>query len=91
MPTQALLVFTTGPDEILAVIEQELQLQRRLVQMRGRQGLGALSERCSGDGEGVDRVGLTAGALAAAGFAHELGRNSDDVLTGGDQKALEGT
>ena len=55
VPAQALLVLCAGPDEVLAVVEQQLQLQGGLVEVGGGQGLGTLAQRCPGDGEGVDR------------------------------------
>ena len=50
MPAQALLVLRTGPDQILAVIEQELQLQGVLVEVSSGQRLWALAKGRPGDG-----------------------------------------
>ncbi len=63
-----------GSDEVLAVVEQELDLKRVLVEVGGGQRFGTFAEGRSGDGQGVDRVGLAGRAFAAAGFAHQLRR-----------------
>ena len=65
VPAQALLVFGACLDEVLAVIEQELQLQRRLSRWAAGRVSGPSRKRGAGDSKGIDRVGLAASALAA--------------------------
>lgn len=90
MPAQSLLILGACLDEVLAVVEQQLQLQGGLVEVGARQRLGALPQRRSGDGQGIDRVGLAAGALTLAGGAHQLRGDSHHALSRCDQEALEG-
>jgi hypothetical protein len=90
VPAQALLVLRAGSDQILAVVEQELQLQGLFVEVGGGKGLGSLTQGCAGDGQSVDRIGLAAGALAPATLAHQLRRHPDDALAAGHQETLEG-
>lgn len=73
----------------MPVVEQELQLQRRLVQMGGGQGLRALAQGGPGDRQGINRIGLAGDALCATAFAHQLRRDPDHPLSGRDQEALE--
>jgi hypothetical protein len=91
VPAQAALVLGAGPDEILAVVEQELDPQGALVEVGGRQGLGTLLQRGPGDRPGVDRVGLAGAAFAPAALPGQLRGHPDDPLSGSDQEALQGT
>src|SRR6185295_6664124 len=90
VPAQALLVFGARPDEILAVVEQQLQIQGRLVEMGDGQGVGALTQRRPRHRQGIDRIGLARSALAAAAFAHQLRGDTDHSLAGIHQEALKG-
>ena len=60
VPAQALLIFCACLDEALAVIEQELQLQRPIIEIGGGQGPGTLSKRSAGNSKSIDRIGLAA-------------------------------
>jgi hypothetical protein len=53
VPAQPLLVCRAGLDDVLTMVEQELQLQRGLIEVCGRQGLGLLAQSGPGDREGV--------------------------------------
>ncbi len=91
VPAQALLVFRASLDEILAVVEQEPQLQGPLVEVGAGKGLGTLSERRPGDGQRIDRVRLAPRAFPPAALAHQLRRHPDHALARGNQEPLEGT
>ena len=64
-PAQPVLDAGALGDEVLAVIEQQLDLARRALEPRDRQRLDALLERRAGDRQRVDRVALAALARAA--------------------------
>jgi hypothetical protein len=72
MPAQALLVFRSGLDQILAVVEQQPQLKGVVVEMGGGQGFRALAQSGPGDSESVDRVGLATSSFPAAALPHQL-------------------
>ena len=63
VPAQSLLVLRAGFGEVLAMIEQQLDLQRGLVQMGGGEGVYSLAQGGSGDSAGVDWVGLPTSTL----------------------------
>jgi hypothetical protein len=57
-PAQPVLDSGALGDEVLAVIEQQLDLSRRALQDRDRQRLDAFLKRRASHGQGVDRVAL---------------------------------
>jgi hypothetical protein len=75
-------------DEGVAVVDQELQLPGCLV-VACVMELGFLAQRRAGDRQGVDRVGLAAGAGALAGAGHELRADPQHRLAAGHQEALQ--
>jgi hypothetical protein len=75
--------------QVLAVVEQQLDGQRALIEEGLRQRLDALPERSAGHGGGVDRIGLAALACAPARAGHELGSYAHHALAALDQEALE--
>src|SRR5665213_2002122 len=72
------------------MIEQQLDLQRPSVQVRGWQGVDSLAEGGSGDRARVDRVGLPTGSLLPAFSGGQVRRDPDDTLSGAGEKPLEG-
>src|SRR5665213_3778522 len=72
------------------MIEQQLDLHRPLVQVRGGEGLYSLSECGSGDRARVDRVGLPTRSLLPAFSGGQVRRDPDDALSGGYEEPLEG-
>jgi hypothetical protein len=89
VPAQLALVVAAGPDEPVAVVEQQSDLLGLFVEFGARQVVEALLQRGADDGERVDRVGLAAGWEAAAGAGGELGRDTQDALAVSDEEALE--
>jgi len=83
MPAQPLLAAGSLRNEVLAVVDQQLDLPvDALVRPRPRQA--GLPDRGAGDRERVDRVGLSARAACAAGSARisvYLTGSSDGVVT----------
>ena len=80
----------SGPlaDEILAVVEQEPDLARLVVEVGDRQV--GFAKRRPGDRQGIDRIGLAELALRAARTGHQLRRDAIP-RSAGDQLALEAT
>ena len=89
MPAQSLLVAGAGGDQVLAVVDQQANIERRAVQVRSGELVESFLERGARDAERVDRVGLAAIARGAAGARHVLGRDPHDPLAAGDQEPLE--
>ncbi len=89
VPAQAALVIGAGANEVLAMVEQQLDLHRLLVEIGGRQVLDSLLQRRPGDVGGVDRIGLATLARALARFAHQFRGDPDDPLAVCDQEALQ--
>jgi hypothetical protein len=89
MPAQP--VHGPGPlgDEILAVIEQQADLHRPLVQVRDGELLDPVLDHRAGDRERVDLIGLARLALPLARGTHPLRCHPDDPLAGGQQRLLK--
>ena len=87
MPAQPVLQARRLGDEVLAVVEQELDLERGAAE----RGLGQVgpAQRGARDRLGVDGVGLAVGAGRAPLAGHELGRDAHDALAAAEQEALE--
>lgn len=73
--------------QVLAVIGQQPHLAVRAVEARDRQV--GLAQRCSSDGQRVDRVGLAVGPRGVPCVGHQLRRNPNDVLSGTEQITLQ--
>ncbi len=71
------------------MVAEALQLKRCPAEAGGGQRRGVLLDRCPGDRDRVDLIGLAAAALGAAAPAHQLRRDADDALATVDQEALE--
>jgi hypothetical protein len=91
VPEQVVIERGAHPDEPLAVIDQQPDVEFDAGQLRDRQPLNALPERRSGDGDGVDAVGPAAIAPGAALVGHQPRRDPDHALAVDEQKPLEGT
>ena len=89
MPAQPTLLVGAVGDEIVVVVEQQPDLQRVVVQMRGGQPLDALAQRRPGDRQRVDRVALAPLAGAPAGAGHQGRRDPHDPLAAGQQPPLQ--
>jgi hypothetical protein len=88
MPTQPLLGAAVLVDEIVAVIDQQLQLAVDLF-VRPRPAQVRLSDRGSGDRECVDRVRLAACAARAALRHSQLRRHPHQLRAGTKQLPFE--
>ena len=60
MPAQPLLVLAASGDQILAMVDQQANVERGAVQVRSGEVLDPFPERGTGDAERIDRVGLPA-------------------------------
>ena len=90
MPAQPLLVPGSSRDQVLAMVDEQANVECRAVQVRAREVVESLLERSAGDAEGVDRVGLAALAGRAASAGHVLRGDAHDPLPAGDEEPLEG-
>ena len=89
MPSQPVLDSGALDHEIVAVISQQPDLHRPLVQIRDRELLDAVLDDRSGDRERVDLVRLARLALPLPRRAHPVRCHANDPLTGGDQRLLQ--
>ena len=89
MPPQPINRARPVGDEIGAVIEQQPDLHRPLIQVRGREPLDPVSYDRAGDRQRVDLIGLPRPALALAGRPHSMRRDSHHPLTSRQQRLLE--
>ena len=90
MPEQVVVERGAHPDETLAVIDEQPDVELDAGQLGDRQPLDALAQRGAGDGERVDQVGLAAVAAAAPLAGHQPRRDPDDALATDEQEPLEG-
>jgi hypothetical protein len=75
--------------QVLAVIAQQADLQRTLVQKRFREAVDPFAQHGAGDRSRIDLVGLAGLTLAAARDAHQLRWNAHDALAGAEQRLLQ--
>ena len=88
MPAQPLLGAPPLVDQVVAMVDQQLQLaQRRLTWARTIQVRFPQGGPC--DGERVDRIGLTARTPGAPLGRHQLRRHPHQRLARGEQPPLE--
>ena len=90
MPLQRVVEPHPLADQVLAVIDQQPQVELGPIQPRGGQRVKALSEGRPGDRDRVDAVGLPALATPLAGRGHQLGRDAHDALPARQQEPLKG-
>jgi hypothetical protein len=74
-------------DQVTAVVDEQLDLPRRAVELGD--GQVRVAQRGQGDRLGVDRVRLARLAATPAGPGHQPGRDPDDAVPGGEQILLE--
>jgi hypothetical protein len=89
MPAQPVLHPGALGDEILAVIGEQPDLHRALIEVRGGKALHAVLDHRPGDRERVDLIRLARLALPAPGSTHPVRSDADDQLPGRDQRLLE--
>src|SRR5204863_3593278 len=90
MPTQPLLRPSALVDEILAMINEQLEITKRLL-VGPRPAQPRYTQSGTRHGERVDRVGLAARPASATLRRHQLRRHPHQLLTGRQQLAFEPT
>jgi hypothetical protein len=89
MPPNTALHAGAFSNEIAAMVRQQANLHRPLVQIGGREGVNTILDDRPGDCERVDLIRLPRRALAAPGGAHPMWRDAHDTFAGSDQRLLE--
>jgi hypothetical protein len=89
MPAQPLLILGAGVDYVVAMIGEQPDIERPPVEVRAWEVLEPLFQRCSGDRERVDRVGLPALTRGSASARHVLRSDPHDALAARDEEPLE--
>jgi hypothetical protein len=82
MPPQPGLHAGALRDQIGAVVAEQPDFHRLLVQVRDRELLDAVLDDRAGDRERIDLIGLARLPLAAARSAHPVGSDTHDPLAG---------
>ena len=82
MPAQAIGGAGAFRDEVLAVICEQLDLHRGLVEIGRGEALDALADDRARDRERVDLIGLSGLARSSARLAHQPWGDPDDAFTG---------
>ena len=88
VPAQPLLRPTALVDEIITMIDQQLELTKRLL-IRARTTQPRLAQRGSRDSKRIDRVGLAPRATRATLGRHQLRRHSHELLALSQQPSLQ--
>jgi hypothetical protein len=86
-PAQAVLDPRALRDQVLAMVEQQLDLACRARELSRRQGLDAFLQCGARDRQRVDRVRLAALPRRAAAPRHQLRRHAHDPLAACEQEA----
>ena len=89
MPPQPVLDASALGDEIAAVIGDQPDLHRLLVQIRRREALHPVLDDSAGDRERVDLVRLARLSLATPRLADPVRRDAHNSLASGDQRLLK--
>ena len=89
VPAQAVDDACALGHEVLAVVAQQADLQRTLVQKRRREAVDPFAQNGAGDRPRIDLVGLAGLTLATPRGAHQLRRHAHDALAGAEQRLLE--
>ncbi len=76
-------------DKVLAVVTQQPDLKRLLVEKRRREPLDPLAQHGASDRSRIDLVRLAGFALPAPRDPHHLRRDANDVLTRAQQRPLQ--
>jgi hypothetical protein len=74
--------------EVGAMVDEQPDLHRVLVEERDCEALDALAQDGTRDGERVDLIRLAGLALTLARHAHQLRRNADDAFADRQQRLL---
>ena len=88
MPPQPVLDAGALSDEIVAVIADQPDLHRLLVEIRGRETINTVLDDRSGDRDRIDLIGLPRLTFPASGSTHSMRRDSHHPLSGSDQRLL---
>jgi hypothetical protein len=91
MPEQIVVERGAHADQTFAVIDQQPDVELDAGQLGHRQPVDAFAQRCAGDRDRVDAVGLSAVATTAALAGHQPRRDPDHALAMDKQKPLKGT
>jgi len=90
VPLQRVIQRDALADQALAMVHEQPQVELWTCQLRGRQRIQPFAQRCSGDRDRVDAVGLPALATTPARRRHQPSGDPQDPLAAADQKPLEG-
>jgi len=91
VPLQPAVERHPRPDESLAVVDQQPQVELRAGQRRRRQCVDSRGQRRPGDGDRVDLVALATLAARAPRAGHQPRRDPNHALTARDQEPLQRT
>ena len=89
MPAQAVDDPRALGDQVGAVVEEEADVHRLLVQIRDRELLDPVLDDRAAHGERVDLIGLAGLAFALARGAHAMRRDPDYPLAGRQESLLQ--
>jgi hypothetical protein len=89
VPAQPVLDPRALGDQVLAVVGQQPDLHRPLIEMSDGEALHAVLDHGPGDRQRVDLVRLARLALPTPGGAHPVRCDTHDPLAGRDQRLLE--
>ena len=89
MPPQSILDASPFGHQIVAVIGQQADLHRVLVQIRNREAVDPVLDDGASDGQRVDLIRLASLPLPAPRSAHPMRRHANDPLARGQQRLLE--
>jgi hypothetical protein len=89
VPTQPVRQAAAFGHDLVAVVVEDADLERLLVQVRDRERFGPFSERGAGDRGRVDRIGLPRLAYCPPGCLGQPRRDADDSVTAGEKPALQ--
>ena len=88
VPTQPLLGPSALVDEIITMIDEQLQVAKRLL-ILARTTQTGFPQRCPGDSERVDRIRLATSAAGAPLGCHQLRRHPHQLLADREQFPFE--
>jgi hypothetical protein len=89
VPPQPVREAAAFADDLVAVVVEDSDIERLLVQVRDRERVDPFSERGAGDRGRVDRIGLSRLAHRLAGCLGQARRNPDDSVTAGEKPAFQ--
>ena len=89
VPTQPVREAAAFGHDLVAVVVEDADLERLLVQVRDRERVDPFSERGARDRGRVDRIGLPRLAYCPPGGLGQPRRDADDSVTAGEKPALQ--